>query len=103
MKHPFGQYMYSVLRQLSQEFRQFASRAALASLRTPLPRIALILLALMIMLSLIPLIITLFIALFAFRVFAGLITRGPASPFQENHPPQARPYPARRDRIGYRE
>jgi len=91
MKTPFTQYLYSVLRQLSQEFRQFATRGAQASLRTPLPRIALVLMAILVLLSLIPFILALFIAFFVFRVFLGLLSPAQRKPANANSYGSAEP------------
>jgi len=69
----FSQYMYSVLRQVTQEFRQFASKCALAMLRTPLPRIFVICIAIALAISLIPFVLSLFVLFVLLRVFLGLL------------------------------
>lgn len=69
----FSQYMYSVLRQVTQEFRQLASKCALAMLRTPLPRIFVICVAIALAISLIPFVLSLFVLFVVLRVFLGLL------------------------------
>ncbi|MBR7792839.1 hypothetical protein KDM87_09555 [Undibacterium sp. FT147W] len=69
----FSQYMYSVLRQVTQEFRQFASKCALGMLRTPLPRIFVICIAIALAISLIPFVLSLFLLFVLLRVFLGLL------------------------------
>ena len=69
----FSQYMYSVLRQVTQEFRQFASKCAQAMLRTPLPRIFVICIAIALAISLIPFVLSLFVLFVVLRVFLGLL------------------------------
>lgn len=73
MHHAFTQYLYSVLRQATQEIRQMSGTLAQALLRTPLPRIVVIAAALALAISLIPFIISLFILLVLFRLFLGML------------------------------
>lgn len=65
--------MYSILRQVTQEFRQFASACALGMLRTPLPRILVICVAIALAISLIPFVLSLFVLFVLLRVFLGLL------------------------------
>ena len=73
MYQAFTQYLYSVLRQATQEFRQLTGTLAQALLRTPLPRIVIICAALALFISLIPFILSLFILLVLFRLFLGML------------------------------
>ncbi|PXX37976.1 hypothetical protein [Undibacterium pigrum] len=74
MKSSTSQYLYSVFRQVSQEFRQIGQKVGVRLLRTPLPKILVIILAIALLITIIPLIITLFIAFVLIRILLKMIS-----------------------------
>lgn len=76
MKSSTSQYLYSVFRQVSQEFRQIGQKVGIRLLRTPLPKILIICIALALFITIIPLVITLFIVFVLIRFLLGVITMG---------------------------
>ncbi|MFZ6658899.1 hypothetical protein [Undibacterium sp. TJN19] len=73
MKSSIGQYFYSVCRQATQEFRQFGQKATQHLMRTPLPKILIIVLAIALLIAIIPLAISLFVIFVLLKLFAGML------------------------------
>lgn len=76
MKNSIGQYLYSVFRQVAQEFRQVGQKVGARLLRTPLPKILMICIAIALLISIIPLLVTLFVAFVLIRLFLALFSPG---------------------------
>ena len=62
MKNSTTQYLYSVLRQAVHEFKYMGKKFFQILLRTPLPRILIACIALALLITVIPLMLTLFVA-----------------------------------------
>lgn len=63
------QYLYSVLRQAWQEMRVLGAKASQALMRTPLPRLLMLCIGLALVLTLVPLVLTLFVAFMLIKLF----------------------------------
>ncbi len=61
MKDSTRQYLYSVLRQAAHEVRYWGQKFAQALMRTPLPRLLVVCIGLALLITIIPLIFTLFV------------------------------------------
>ncbi len=75
-----SQYLYSVARQVLQEFRYWGGRAYAQLAKTPLPKIAIIALALLLFMTLIPLALTLFVLFFIVKLIFTLAVVAPRQP-----------------------
>ena len=73
MKSSIGQYLYSVCRQATQEFRQFGQKLSQRLMRTPLPKIVIIFLAIALLIAIIPLAISLFVIFVLLKLFMGML------------------------------
>lgn len=76
MKSSTSQYLYSVFRQVAQEFRQIGQKIGTRLLGTPLPKILIICIALALFITIIPLVITLFVVFVLIKLLLGVITMG---------------------------
>ncbi|MFZ6748341.1 hypothetical protein [Undibacterium sp. Ren11W] len=82
MKNSTRQYLYSVLRQANQEFQTFAKKLGVSLLRTPLPKVLIIVLGAALLISMIPLVLTLFVIFVLLKIILSLVLlalRGPIS------------------------
>ncbi|MBC3910978.1 hypothetical protein [Undibacterium umbellatum] len=86
MKSSTSQYLYSVFRQVSQEFRQIGQKFGMRLLRTPLPKILIICIALALFITIIPLVITLFVVFVLIKLLLGVATMGAGQ--NRGNPPQ---------------
>lgn len=73
MKNPVSQYLYSVFRQAAGEFRQFAQKLMQGLSGTPFPRILVALIAAFLLITLVPLLLSLFIALILIRLLLAIL------------------------------
>lgn len=87
MKSSTSQYLYSVFRQVSQEFRQIGQKFGMRLLRTPLPKILIICIALALFITIIPLVITLFVVFVLIKLLLGVATMGTGQ--NRGKPPQS--------------
>ncbi|MFZ6744101.1 hypothetical protein ACO0LC_12800 [Undibacterium sp. JH2W] len=78
MKNSASQYLYSVFRQVAQEFRQIGQKVGTRLLRTPLPKVLMVCIALALLITIIPLIITLFVVFVLIKLFLAVFTMGSA-------------------------
>lgn len=69
MKNSNKQYLYSVLRQAWQELRVVGKKAGDALMRTPLPRVLMLCIGLALIITLVPLILTLFVIFMLVKLF----------------------------------
>lgn len=90
MPNPTSQYLYSVARQVLQEFRYWGGRAYAQLAKTPLPKIAIIALAILLIMMLIPLALTLFLLFFIVKL---IFTLAVVSPRQAQKPDAKPVYP----------
>lgn len=67
------QYLYSVLRQAWKELRGVGRTAMAALMKTPLPKVLLLCIAIALFLTLVPLILTLFLAFMLIKIFLVLL------------------------------
>ncbi|MDE2429678.1 MAG: hypothetical protein KGM99_13215, partial [Burkholderiales bacterium] len=68
MKNATSQYLYSVFRQAMHEFRYYGNKFAQMLLRTPLPRVLVACIALALLITVIPLVVTLFVAFLLLKI-----------------------------------
>ncbi len=68
-KSETSQYLYSVLRQAGKEFRRYLDIAQAMLMRTPLPRVLLIFVGIILLLAVLPLLLTLFVLLMLIKIF----------------------------------
>jgi hypothetical protein len=73
MKSSIRQYLYSVFRQAAHEFNYFGKKFAQMLLRTPLPKVLVVCVALAILVMLIPLVLTLFVVFLLLKLFLLLV------------------------------
>jgi hypothetical protein len=73
MKNSSKQYLYSVVRQAWQELRLLGAKAASALMRTPLPKIVLLLVGAALFLTIVPLVLTLFVIFMLVKIFLLLV------------------------------
>ena len=76
MKSNFSQYLYSVFRQVAQEFRQIGQKVGAHLMRTPLPKVLMVIIAIALLISIIPLIITLFVLFVLIKLFLAVFVIG---------------------------
>jgi hypothetical protein len=76
MKNSNKQYLYSVLRQAWQELRALGDKAGQGLARTPLPRILILCIGLALLITLVPLILTLFVIFMLVKLFLLVVTMG---------------------------
>ncbi len=74
MKNSNKQYLYSVLRQAWQELRALGDKAGQGLMRTPLPRILILCIGLALLITLVPLILTLFVIFMLVKLFLVVVT-----------------------------
>jgi ABC-type bacteriocin/lantibiotic exporter with double-glycine peptidase domain len=75
MKSGFTQYIYSVGRQLFQQFSKIADKIHGAIAKTPLPRIAVIAMILILFVIMLPLVLALFVLAFLFKLTLVLLMK----------------------------
>jgi ABC-type transport system involved in cytochrome bd biosynthesis fused ATPase/permease subunit len=92
MKNSTRQYLYSVLRQASQEFQAFAKKLSLRLLRTPLPKVLIVVLGVALLISLIPLVLTLFLVFVLLKIILSLVTLALRGPLGSDLQQVRRPY-----------
>ena len=80
MSDRFSQYCYSVCRQAAQELGEVAAMIGRRLARTPLPAIIIWAICLLLLISLIPLMVTLFITLVVLRLLLGAFSKQPVRP-----------------------
>ncbi len=80
MPNPTSQFLYSVARQVLQEFRYWGGRAYAFLAKTPLPKVAIIALALMLFVMLIPLALSLLLLFFIIKLIFTLAVVAPRTP-----------------------
>ena len=73
MKTSTSQYLYSVLRQAWQELRALGAKAAQVLLRTPLPKLLVLCIGLALIVTIVPLILTLFVAFMLIKLLLLLV------------------------------
>jgi hypothetical protein len=73
MKTSTSQYLYSVLRQAWQELSALGSRAAQMLMRTPLPKLLVLCIGLALIVTIVPLILTLFVAFMLIKLLLLLV------------------------------
>lgn len=76
MKDSTKQYFYSVLRQAWQEFRALGDKLGKQLMRTPLPRVLMLCIGLALVVTLIPLALTLFVIFMLVKLFLLMIVMG---------------------------
>lgn len=74
MKNDAGQYIYSVLRQAFQEFKIIANKSLAFLKRTPLPNILVWCIALALLITIIPLVISLFVIVVLIKLMMLLLS-----------------------------
>lgn len=79
MKNSTSQYLYSVLRQAFQEFKVLGVRFLEFLKRTPLPRVLVFCIALALLITIIPLVITLFVIFFLIKLLLVMMATNNAS------------------------
>lgn len=75
MKSGFAQYLYSVGRQLFQEFSKVADKIQGVIAKTPLPRIAIIAMILVLFLIMLPFVLALFVFAFLLKLVLVLMMK----------------------------
>lgn len=75
MKSGFAQYLYSVGRQLFQEFSKVADKIHGVIAKTPLPRIAVIAMILVLFLIMLPFVLALFVLAFLLKLTLVLLMK----------------------------
>ncbi len=93
MRSSNQQYMYSVLRQAWKELRGFGMAALGLLMKTPLPRLLLVCVAIALFLTLVPLILTLFVVFMLVKILLLLLfvnVRKDSTPYRENANSHAR-------------
>ena len=73
MKNSTSQYLYSVLRQAWQELRALGGKAAQMLMRTPLPKLLVLCIGLALIITIVPLILTLFVAFMLIKLLLLLV------------------------------
>ncbi len=73
MKTSTSQYLYSVLRQAWQELRALGGRAAQMLMRTPLPKLLVLCIGVALIVTIVPLILTLFVAFMLIKLLLLLV------------------------------
>ena len=76
MKDSNKQYLYSIFRQAWQELRSVGNSAGAMLMRTPLPRILILCLGIALIVSLVPLILTLFVIFILVKLFLLVVLNG---------------------------
>lgn len=76
MKDSTKQYLYSVLRQAWQEFRVLGDRLGKQLMRTPLPRVLMLCVGLALVITLVPLALTLFVIFMLVKLMLVLVMMG---------------------------
>ncbi|MBX9902247.1 MAG: hypothetical protein K2Y28_15825 [Burkholderiaceae bacterium] len=73
MKNSSAQYIYSVLRQASHEFKYLGMKCLNAAMRTPLPKVLVICIAVAIVITLLPLVFTLFVCFLLLKLLLLIV------------------------------
>jgi len=73
MKSSARQYLYSVFRQVAQEFRQIGQKVGERLLGTPLPKVLMVCVGIALLIAIIPLIITLFIVFVLLKLLLAVV------------------------------
>lgn len=73
MKNSTKQYLYSVLRQAWQELRALGNNAAQVLMQTPLPRLLMLCIGIALLITIVPLILTLFVIFMLVKLFLLLV------------------------------
>lgn len=73
MKTSTRQYLYSVLRQAWQELRTLGAKAVQVLLRTPLPKLLVLCIGIALLVTIVPLILTLFVAFMLIKLLLLLV------------------------------
>ncbi|MFZ6798492.1 hypothetical protein [Undibacterium sp. Di24W] len=73
MKNSTKQYLYSVLRQALQELRVFGTKAAQVLMRTPLPRLLMLCIGIALLITIVPLVLTLFVIFMLVKLLLALV------------------------------
>ncbi|MBC3883034.1 hypothetical protein H8K35_16680 [Undibacterium sp. LX40W] len=73
MKSSTSEYLYSVLRQAWQELRALGGKAAQMLMRTPLPKLLVLCIGLALIITIVPLILTLFVAFMLIKLLLLLV------------------------------
>lgn len=76
MKDTTKQYFYSVVRQAWQEFRAIGEKLGKKLMRTPLPRVLMLCIGLALVITLIPLAISLFVIFMLVKLFLLMVMMG---------------------------
>jgi Flp pilus assembly protein TadB len=73
MKNSTKQYLYSVLRQAWQELRVLGNKSAKVLMRTPLPRLLMLCIGVALLITIVPLVLTLFVIFMLVKLFLLLV------------------------------
>lgn len=92
MKNSTRQYLYSVLRQAKQQFLVIAHKLSPILLRTPLPKVLIVVLGVVLLISMIPFMLTLFVAFLLLKIFLALVLLTLRAPVRSELQQVHRPY-----------
>jgi len=84
MKNSTKQYLYSVLRQTWQELRVFGTKSAKVLMRTPLPRLLMLCIGIALLITIVPLVLSLFVIFLLVKLFLALVVMNVRNPTAES-------------------